>query len=738
MQQIASNMNKSQRDQLHDKSRQWLSPADPSTNYNIACKTYHDGTATWFIQGTTFREWQVTGSLLWIHGRPGSGKSILCYSIIRQVTRLCDAGLALMAYFYFDFKDTAKQDARAALSSLLIQLCYQSDPCSDILGRLYSDHRSGGMQPSDDTLAKCLSDMLALPRNGPTYIILDALDECPRSAGTPSPRESALELVRWLTKLGHPNLHVCVTSRPEADITADLQPLASHCVSLHEQSGQQEDINDYIVSFTNTDTYMRKWKQEIKELVIERLTRGVDGMFRWVFCQLDSLRRCLPGRIRRALEELPSTLDATYERTLLDIDEANFAYAHRLFQCITVASRPLRVEELAEFLAFDFDGDDSNPKFDADWRPEDPDHAVLSTCSSLISVVNVEGTAIVQFSHFSVKEFLTSNRIARGRLSRFHIPLEPAHLMAARACITILLQLDGSVSKDTIKELPLAFYAAQYWVDHAKFGDVSLHARDAIRRVFDPTEPYFSAWDWLRDHDGRRESISATPSTPRMPPLHRAAWYDLGDVAEWLITSRSQDPDGLSGRSTPLYYASASGSLKVAQVLIEHGADVNAPHTPNNRPLHAASASGNLEVLRLLVAGGADVNARDNDWTAVHFASIRGHLEVVRFLLENNADPNVRRWNGNALNQALEHDHSQVAQLLLKYGADIDAPDKSGETLLHQASKHGHLKVAQQLLERGADVHARNHANVTALQVALRWQRREIVQLLLQFGAESS
>ncbi|KAH8994011.1 hypothetical protein EDB92DRAFT_1944287 [Lactarius akahatsu] len=186
MQKITSNMNKFQRDQLQDKPVPTL--LYPSTNYNIACKAYHDGTATWFIQGTTFSEWEVTGSLLWIHGRPGSGKSILCSSIIRKITRLCDAGLASMAYFYFDFRDTAKQDARAALSSLLIQLCNQSDPCSDILGHLFSAHISGGMQPSDDTLMGCLSDMLALPRNGPTYIILDALDECPKSASTPSLR----------------------------------------------------------------------------------------------------------------------------------------------------------------------------------------------------------------------------------------------------------------------------------------------------------------------------------------------------------------------------------------------------------------------------------------------------------------------------------------------------------------------------------------------------------------------
>ena len=183
-----------------------------------------------------------------------------------------------MAYFFFDYKDTAKRDARAALSSLLVQICYRSNPCSDVLGRFFSAHRSGAEQPSNDALMKCLKDMLALSGNGPTYIILDALDECPKSSGTPSPRESALELVKWLTQLGYPNLHVCVTSRLEADIEAKLQPLVSHCVSLHDQSGQQEDINNYIISFMNTDAKTRMWKQEDRDHVINGLTERANGM----------------------------------------------------------------------------------------------------------------------------------------------------------------------------------------------------------------------------------------------------------------------------------------------------------------------------------------------------------------------------------------------------------------------------------------------------------------------------
>jgi len=198
--------------------------------------------------------------------------------IIRDIESTSNAGSALLAYFYFDFKDTAKQDSHALLSSLLVQLCDQSDIFCDALFSLYSAHNRGSKQPTDDSLARCFQGMLTMMGQVPIYLIVDALDESPNDSGIPSSREKVLKLVKELVDLHHPNLHLCITSRTEFDIRTTLEPLATQQLSLHDESGQKQDINDYVTFVVHSDRRMKRWRDDDKDAVIENLTEKADGM----------------------------------------------------------------------------------------------------------------------------------------------------------------------------------------------------------------------------------------------------------------------------------------------------------------------------------------------------------------------------------------------------------------------------------------------------------------------------
>ena len=193
---------------------------------------------------------------------------------------VCETGTAIMAYFYFDFKDLRKQTCHDLLLSLLSQLSTRSSSCCDILHHVYKAHENGTRQPSDDTLKECLKQMLRLPSQHQMFIVLDALDECPDSFTFPSPRDEVLQLVKELVDLHLPGLHICVTSRPEVDIRAVLEPLAFRSVSLHDESGQKADIADYVRNVVNSSpsSAMRRWRVEDKNMVIETLTERADGM----------------------------------------------------------------------------------------------------------------------------------------------------------------------------------------------------------------------------------------------------------------------------------------------------------------------------------------------------------------------------------------------------------------------------------------------------------------------------
>ena len=463
-----------------------------------------------------------------------------------------------------------------------------------------------------------------------------------------------------------------------------------------------------------------------------------------MYCQVVYICGCIPARIQHALAELPETLDETYQRTLREIKKADWEYAHRLFQFVAVASRPLHVEELAELLAFDFKAEPI-PKFNEDWRLEDPADAVLSTCPSFLAVVNGEYPfgKVIQFAHFSVKEFLTSARLVEADdiiFRRYHISIPSAHTLAAQACLGILLHLDENVTEDSLKEWHLTQYAAEHWADHVRYGGVLQNVEDGLKQLFNPKNPHLAVCVWIHDPRKYFYQRAERPLSPLRTSLHYAALWGLHSIAEFLVIECSQNVrfQGFTDNVAPLHLASEKGHVKTALVLIDHGAGVMAQSADGETPLHLASQRGQLETARMLIERGADVTAQSaNGETPLHLASKWGQLEVARMLIERGADvtaPNANRET--PLHLALKCGQLEVACMLIEHDADVTAQSANGETPLHLASLGGQPEVARMLIERGADVTAQNADGETPLDLASKWGELEVARMLIKRGAD--
>ncbi len=312
-------------------------------------------------------------------------------------------------------------------------------------------------------------------------------------------------------------------------------------------------------------------------------------------------------------------------------------------QCLAAAIRPLKVEELAQVLEFDFDAE-GIPKLNPDWRWEDHEDAIKLACSSLIIIVNDGDSRIVQFSHFSVKEFLTANRLADPvrDVSRYHIQLKVAHTILAQACLGVLLHLDDQIDRDKVKKFPLALYAGRYWDSHARIGTVSSRIKDGLVHLFDADKPHLTTLLWLYDSeypDLRYCSLpTECPGKLKAVPLYYAAIFGIRNMAEQLI---AEHPDHVNARSdrdwTPMHAAASAGHVNILSLLLEHGAGVDARNNVGATPLLVASWHEQVEAGRYLIDYGADVNARDNNNITPLYPGFGGHVEIVDLLIERGA-----------------------------------------------------------------------------------------------------
>ena len=468
-------------------------------------------------------------------------------------------------------------------------------------------------------------------------------------------------------------------------------------------------------------------------------------------------------------------MDETYERLLLEIDEEKQVYANRLFQCLAVSFSPLHVEDLAEIFAV-LPNAESTLGFDVSWRPEDPEAFILSACSTLVMIVDTKAWSgartrrTVQFSHFSVKEYLTSDRIANSACgAHFQVLPKPAHTLLARACLGVLLQLGDSIDETELENSPLTLYAAKYWAHHARFEDVSSDIRDGMNRLFDKDKPHFGAW--LSVYNTEMDWSTDDPEEPTAVPLYYAAHYGFRGLVEHLLDMHPQDLDAEGGTyGTPLGAALQEGHLDIALCLLEHGADGEKRREARQTGLYVASSLGYTEVLQTLIGRGANLNAECYDWdeyddhnlnlrwTPLHVASSKGRLEIVRVLLEYGANVNHPDSDGRSpLHIASRCPYDDLVRLLLDHGANPSASDHRNETALHHASFTGGPRVVRLLLDRGLDANARNRQSMsgwlgwdlshiggssiyargwTPLHYAASFGPVEIVQMLLDHGAD--
>ena len=372
--------------------------------------------------------------------------------------------------------------------------------------------------------------------------------------------------------------------------------------------------------------------------------------------------------------------------------------------------------------------------------------------------------SIVQFAHFSVKEYLISERLATssGDVSRYHIDLEPAHTILAQACMGILLQSDDDIEEnDGRKMSPLAEYAAEHWVTHVQFERVSSFLRKPMEYLFNLDMPRFVAW--LQLHD-----INTSPKTPFHPytvsresgvtPLFYASLCGFQDFVEHLVVKHPEhvNPD-YDKYGPPLVAALAGRHFQTARHLLRNGAHVDVCNSGGRTPLSLAAWYGDLETVQVLLDYKADANARGSDsWAPLHLVpqgygsfGILQHGpqmlgDVALILLEHGADVNARLKDGwTPMHVAARYGAVEVLRVLFAHGANVGAKDDKGKTPLHESMEpcygqdHRRVEVVRVLLEHDANVGAEDNRGRTPLHESVershieKHRTVEVVRVLL-------
>ncbi|CAH0046151.1 unnamed protein product, partial [Clonostachys solani] len=754
-----------------EKLRKWLSASNPETNFKAALGTYHPGTCLWFLEGDRFKDWKLASrQSLWMHGIPGSGKTVMSSKIIHSL--LSDETNVL--YFFFDTRDSEKQSLDDLLRSLILQL-YTEGQARNILESLFVDKFGEGNKRlfSKDLETTFLSMVNSSGRK--FKIVLDALDEC-------STKEDVLDWVQSSnSKSELAEVGFLMTSRNDKVIESGFKKwLNQDCFVPLETETINKDLTGYIEFCLQSGRYFERWSNHPGVLLKMKqgLVHRADGMFRLAVCQLEILKSCIDiGQVEDEIKRLPRTLEGVYERILRDIREHHHTRVVRILQFLVYSQRPLRIDELVDAIAVDLSRE---PEFEPERRMPDP-QGILEMCPSLLASreLNAEDNSqgnktgivieIVELAHATVKEYLVS----LGSGSKFYSIADPvtAQAIITTVCLAYLSHIDEKEAQEkTRAQFPLAQFSSRYWLQYAKGSDEVLEVREATIR-FLSDERTRHIWGSLYNPDFPTTDI-AGPYT-MATPLYYASLAGLAHTVTKLL-QMGADPMNSDGGEygNSLQAACAAGQEEVVKVLLlERGVDVNrtagslgnalqAASTQKNEhvvnmllekgaklqanggkygtALQAASARGNQGVVKLLLDKGADPNSLGGKYNnALYIACLRGHEQIVRFLLDRGADSNAESpERGIPLQAAAEGNHTSIIHMLLDNGAHIDKQSGLYGCTLQLACVRGSEQVARVLLDKGADPNQAGGLFGSALQAASARGDASLVRLLLEKGAD--
>ncbi|KAK1982555.1 hypothetical protein LZ30DRAFT_717128 [Colletotrichum cereale] len=586
--------------QLSSEIQVWLKAPDASIDFNDACKKKHPGTGLWFVKSSSFTSWlEQPRSFLWLKGFAGCGKSVLCSTAIQHAFRHRRSNPKVgIAFFSFTFADEGKQDTSAMIRALLRQLSSQLGVTDTVLTRLYESYRT--TTPPDHAFLECFRQLVRNFLN--MYIVIDALDESPREKH----RDALLQALNDIRDWSEPGLHLLVTSRDEVDIRDALEALPEETVIM-KNDGIDKDIASFVSQHLQDSRRLRKWQEHhgrIEQVLVDK----AKGVFRWVECQLKALANCPTSEhlLEQRLQSLPQTLDETYERMLRNIPIESKEYARQMLAILCCAVRPLTVPELIDAIAVEVG---ATASFNAKRKLGNIDD-LQQLCPGFteLDVHHHPETVSVRIAHFSVQEYLESERIrTQKEASFFNVQRPEANELMAVICLTLLLEPQLSAMEPSLvrDQYPLAEYAAEHWPRHyQECAQKELAISQAVRLFLE--EVAFQTWIsvWMP------HGAYSAPWIPKAPdPLYYASLLGIQPVLRMLLSDRKLDGS----------FAATAKSLPC---------DLDAVMGGHGTAVGAASYNGHRQIVQLLLDNGANINVQSPGGSALMEASFMGHKKA--------------------------------------------------------------------------------------------------------------